>query len=67
MSPFGPPAGGARRSMRRVRAAVSPLLVVAVVLAGVATYSYTQGAYATSALVGLGAILSSLFVVLAGG
>lgn len=53
--------------LRSVRSAVSPLLALAVALAAVAAYGYLRGAYATAIAVGVGAILTSLFVLLARG
>ncbi|UPV99522.1 hypothetical protein M0R88_13465 [Halorussus gelatinilyticus] len=50
---------------RRVRAAASPLLVLAIALAGVAVVGYLRGAYATATALGVAAVLTSAFVVLA--
>ncbi|WP_137283266.1 hypothetical protein [Halorussus salinisoli] len=49
---------------RRLRSAASPLLVLAVALATVALVGYLRGAYATAIAVGVGAILTSAFVLL---
>lgn len=51
--------------LRSIRSAASPLLVLAVALAAVAVLGYLRGAYTTAMLVGIGAILTSLFVLLA--
>ncbi|WP_135851473.1 hypothetical protein [Halorussus salinus] len=50
----------------RIRAAASPLLVLAVALAGVAAVGYLRGAYPTAIAVGVAAVLTSVFVLLTG-
>ena len=50
--------------VRRLRTVASPLLALAVALAAVSTYGYLRGAYVTAIVLGVGAILTSLFVVL---
>ena len=50
----------------QVRTAASPLLVLTVALAGVAAYGYLRGEYGSAIVLGVGAILASLFVLLTG-
>ncbi|MFC4449646.1 hypothetical protein [Halorussus aquaticus] len=49
---------------RRIRSAASPLLVFAVALTATAVYGYLRGAYLTAIAVGVGAVLTSVFVLL---
>ena len=51
-------------NLGRVRTAASPLLVLAVALACAAAYGYLRGAYGSAVVLGVGAILTSLFVLL---
>ena len=53
--------------VRQLRSAASPLLALAVALAAVSAVGYLRDAYATAILLGVGAILTSLFVVLTRG
>ncbi len=54
------------RLARRIRAAASPLVVLAVALAAGALVGYLRGAYPTAIAVGVAAVLTSVFVLLTG-